>query len=258
MMSEEIVGRHLTDVLNAAVPDMADLLAANMIARAPTPATQRILPQYRSVLDPESRWMPSFWDVNGMVYNTNLVPPDRVPKQWSDLCDPYFKGNFSFDPVLGRIVAGFSIMFGDKTTDMFKCLGANKPIIQRGYSQRFLLMEAGDHAIVADSYLYQVFAAKKRNANSPTAVVPNLPMLAAFCAVGINRQTENPYASALFLDWIVTDEAQNYLAANLRGPTSVKHPFLPEDAKFIVMPNLPKAQLDPLVTLWRQEIEGSK
>src|SRR5262249_52991324 len=135
------------------------------------------------------------WSERGVVYNTDLVPPDKVPHKWTDLCDPFFKDSISFDPVQARIVAGFSAMFGDKTTDFFKCLGANKPIISRGPPQRFHLMEAGDHMIVGDCYPYEAIAEKRKNPNAPVAIAP-MPVLAGFGAVGINRNTPHPYASA--------------------------------------------------------------
>lgn len=137
LYAEETAGRHLTDVINVAVGDLTELLDHDMLARYKTPETERILPQYRGQFDPEGRYTLSFFDLNGMVYNTNLVPPDKAPQQWMDLCKPFFKGNISFDPVLARQVAGFYEMFGDKTVDFFRCLGANKPIVQRGFSQRF-------------------------------------------------------------------------------------------------------------------------
>ncbi len=260
LYSEEVAGRHLTDAINVAIVDMSDLLLKNMIARYPTPERDRIYPKFRDLFEPEGRFTLTFWDVNGMVYNTNLVPPDRVPKQWMDLCDPFFKGNFSFDPVLARQVAGFYTLMGDKTLEFFRCLGRNKPIVQRGFSQRFALMAAGDHMIEADSYLYQAYAEKKKNPQSPVAIVPTgtSPPLASFGGVGINRQTQHPYATALFVDWMVSDESQNYLAANLRGPVAAKHPYLTDDSKFVVMPDLPKNIIDPLVDEWRRNIEGTK
>jgi iron(III) transport system substrate-binding protein len=256
LYDEETAGRHLTDAVNVAVSDLTELLAHNMLARYQTPESERVLPQYRSAADPEGRYTLSFFDLNGMAYNTNLVPPDKAPKQWMDLCDPFFKGNISFDPVLARQVAGFYEMFGDRTVDFFRCLGANKPIVQRGFSQRFTLMMAGDHMVVGDAYTYQAVLEKRKRPDAPIAFVTTAPFLAGFGAVAINRDTDHPYASALFVDWMLSDAAQDYLSKQLRGPVTLKHPYMPDGAKFVVMPNLPKAQIDPLVAEWRHDIEG--
>jgi ABC-type Fe3+ transport system substrate-binding protein len=110
--------------------------------------------------------------------------------------------------------------------------------------------------VVGDAYVYHQVAAKRKNAEAPAAVVETAPFLAAFGGIGMNRQTEHPYATALFVDWILSDESQSYLAAQLRGPVTLKHPYLKDDAQFVIMPNLPKETIDPLVAEWRRDIEG--
>ncbi len=94
LYSEEVAGRHLTDTINVTIFDMSELLKRNMLARFPTSQTARILPKYRNNIDPENRYTPANWSERGMVYNTNLVPPDKAPKKWMDLCDPFFETIF--------------------------------------------------------------------------------------------------------------------------------------------------------------------
>jgi iron(III) transport system substrate-binding protein len=257
MFAEETAGRHLTDAVQVSILDFQNLLKSDFLARYPTPATAKVLPQYRKFLDPENRWVLSFWSDRNVIYNTSLVPPEKAPKTWMDLCDPFFKGNVSFDPVQARFVAGLYEILGDKLAGFMKCMGANKPIIARGVSQRTSLMLVGDHMVVADSYPYQAIAAQRKNAATPVGFMPATPLIASFGAVGMNRNTAHPYATALFADWIVSDEAQGYLAKVLRGPVTIKHPYLPDGAE-VVAPDLPKDLTDKLVHEWGREVEGRK
>ena len=78
-------------------------------------------------------------------------------------------------------------------------------------------------------------------ADTPAAIVTTAPVLGGFGAIGINRNTEHPYATALFVDWMLSDEAQQYLSDQLRGPVTLKHPYLPDDVQIANMPELPKA-----------------
>jgi ABC-type Fe3+ transport system substrate-binding protein len=190
-----------------------------------------------------------------MVYNTNLVPPDKAPKKWMDLCGPFFRGNFSFDPVQSRLVSGFYALFGADTVNFIRCLGNNKPIVQRGIQERFTLMMAGDHMIDADAYPYQAIDEKRKNPNVPLAISP-APVLAGFGAIGINRNTTHPYASALFTDFMLSDAEQNFLYRHLRGPVTMKHPYLPDNADLVVIPNLPSETLDPLVDEWKRDLDS--
>ena len=91
LLAEETVGRHLTDIIVTSVPDLAELLRRDYLAHYPTPADDLILPQYKKFIDPQNRWVSWFWTEQGISYNPNLVPADKVPKSWFDLCDPFFK-----------------------------------------------------------------------------------------------------------------------------------------------------------------------
>ncbi len=53
LYAEETAGRHLTDVINIALPDITTLVVRNMVARNPTPAVAALLPPYRGFIDPE-------------------------------------------------------------------------------------------------------------------------------------------------------------------------------------------------------------
>src|SRR5215475_7650360 len=79
LYAEETAGRHLTDVINVALPDLTALNARNMIARFTTPAIDRILPPYKGFIDPDARWVPWYWSEHGISYNERLVPKDKIP-----------------------------------------------------------------------------------------------------------------------------------------------------------------------------------
>ena len=216
-IAEETAGRHLTDILTLGVPDMAV-----------------ILKQYHGFIDKENRWVPWYWAEHGISYNTNLIKPDRAPKTWFDLCKPEFKGQASFDPSETRFLAGLYVMMGEeKTKEWLKCMGQNQPIVQTGHTQRMELMLTGDHALQGDNYFYTGMEAKKKDPKAPFAMVLTAPILSFAGGMIINKNTRNPYASALFVDWTLSQDSQNLINSILRGPLAVKHPFLPDDVKLV-------------------------
>src|SRR5215475_1559803 len=79
LYAEETAGRHLTDVINIALPDITTLTTRIMVARYTTPAVSALLPPYRGFIDPESRWTPWYWSEHGISYNSRLVPKDKIP-----------------------------------------------------------------------------------------------------------------------------------------------------------------------------------
>ena len=59
-------------------------------------------------------------------------------------------------------------------------------------------------------------------------MVLSAPVLSFAGAMVINKNTEHPYASALFVDWTLSPDSQNLINSILRGPLTIKHPYLPE------------------------------
>jgi iron(III) transport system substrate-binding protein len=259
LLAEETAGRHLTDAIVTAVMDLDELIRRNQVARYPTPAVDAILPRYRAFIDLQNRWIPWFWSEHGMSYNTSLVPPAQAPRHWSDLCNPFFRGSVSFDPAENRFLSGLNSMLGEAgTLRLLDCIGANDPIVQRGHTQRMELMLAGDHMVQGDNYLYQGVAMQRKNPAAPYAIVYSAPILATNDVAAINRNAPNPHAAALFADWTLSPESQAYLAAQLRGPVTLPHPYLPDNVELIDNIDPPPDVMERLLAGWYRYVEKKK
>jgi iron(III) transport system substrate-binding protein len=259
LIAEETAGRHLTDIMSLAVPDLPVILKQNLLARYPTPVTARVPKQFQGFLDKENRWVPWYWSEHGISYNTNLIPPEKAPKDWQDLCNPAYKGQVSFDPAETRFMVGLYILMGEeKFRAWLKCIGDNQPIIQRGHTQRMTLMLSGDHAIQGDNFLYQGAEEKKKDPKVPYAIAYSAPILAYAGAMVINKNTPNPHASALFTDWTLSDESQKYVADEFRGPLIGKHPYLPENIKTVTYGYVSDEIVNRLHEYWNQYIGKKK
>jgi iron(III) transport system substrate-binding protein len=259
LIAEETAGRHLTDVLSLAVPDLPVILKQDLLANYPTPATQRIPKKFQGFIDKVNRWLPWYWSEHGISYNTNLIPPEKAPKDWQDLCKPAYKGQVSFDPPETRFMVGLYVLMGEeKFKAWLKCMGENRPIIQRGHTQRMNLMLAGDHAIQGDNFLYVGAEAKKKDPKTPYAIVYSAPILAYAGAMVINKNTPHPYASALFSDWTLSDESQKYVADEFRGPLIGKHPYLPDETNVVTFGYISDEIVERLHGFWNQYIGKTK
>jgi iron(III) transport system substrate-binding protein len=255
-VAEETAGRHLTDIFSMAVPDLSEVLKQRLAATYPTPATGHILPAYHAFIDPDNRWVPYYWSEHGLSYNTDLVK-GHAPKGWFDLCDPYFKGNASYDPGELRFMTGLYAMLGAAETErLIKCIGANQPIISRGHEQRMTLMLAGDHMMQGDNYLYQGELAKRKDPSTPFAIVDGAPVLGFAGAMVINKNAPHPYAAALLADWALSEESQQYTAQQFRGPVAIKHPYLPEDAQIVPYGDTPPDLAEMLQGWWAKYVRS--
>lgn len=251
LIQEETVGRHLTDALSLAIPDLDVILERDLPARYPTPATAAILPQFRSFLDAASRWTPYYWSDFGMMYNTRMLPPGKEPKSWDDLCKPEYRGQVSFDGPNIRFLVGIYTMMGEeKTRAWTECIGKNKPIIQLGMPQRFELMLAGDHAIQGQNFNYYCPLRKQQLPAMPYALVLTAPVLGFAGSIVINKNTSHPHAAALLADWVLSADSQDFLAKGFRSPLAGKHPYLPDDVKVVTYGFTGKPVVDKVLTWW--------
>ncbi len=255
LYAEETAGRHLTDVINIALPDIPTLRSKDMVARYSATLLDKVLPPYKGFLDPENRWTPWYWSEHGISYNSNLVPKDKIPTSWDDLCNPFFKGSVSFDPAEDRYLAGLYALLGEEgATKLLKCIGANDPIIQRGHSQRIELMLAGDHMLQGDNYLYYGFVVKKKTPAAPYAIVASAPAVGFAGVAAINKNAPHPYAAALWTDWTLTEESQKFVASEYRGPITLKHPVIPESMKIVTYVDAPADVIKRLLGVWNQYV----
>jgi iron(III) transport system substrate-binding protein len=255
LLTEERVGRHLTDALSLAIPDLDELLALDLLARYASPATATILPQYRGFIDPSSRWTPYYWTDFGITYNTNMIPAAKAPKSWDDLCKAEYSGQVSFDGPNIRFLVGIYTMMGEeKTKAWLQCIGRNKPLIQLGPAQRFELMIAGDHALQGQNFVYYCPARKAQNPATPCAVVLTAPMLGFAGAIVINKHTGRPYSAALLADWVLSQESQVFLGKSFRGPLASKHPYLPESTPVVTYGLTGKEVVDKVLRWWDEYV----
>ena len=235
LVQEETAGRHLTDIITTAVPDMGQIMELDIAARYKTPATDALLPQYKGFIDPEGRWTPWYWSEHGLNYNTALLPKGLTLTSYWDLCKPEFKGQFSMDIAETRFMVGMYTMLGEgKLKEWLQCMGKNEPVIQNGHTVRLELMLAGDHWASPDNYLYRgTMMAEKNPKKAPFKVVYEAPIMAYAAGMVINKNVVHPYGAALLADWALTEECQNFMKAQYRGPVTVSHPYMPDNAQLV-------------------------
>ena len=126
-------------------------------------------------------------------------------------------------------------MLGEKgTEDYLKCLGANDPIIQRGHDQRMHLMLAGDHMVTGRQLSIQ--RACRSNERTRARLTPWCCRRRSSPLPASSRSTamrQHPNAAALYAEWLMSPESQQYIASQLRGPVILHHPFIPDDAEIV-------------------------
>lgn len=202
--------RYTADAITATFPIWNDLKKGGYLMKYRSPETKSFPNNMR---DPEDYWAVMYLQVQGMVYNTKLVPPQSAPKKYEDLLDPRWKGkkiamDYQEQPwytVMLEILGdekGANFMKGLAKQDLY--LRDNKVLLTN-------LLAAGEFQILANSYMDTTMQLKKSGA--PIDWVPGSnPIPAGTHLAGIYANAPHPNSAKLYLDFLLSEEGQKILA----------------------------------------------
>jgi iron(III) transport system substrate-binding protein len=210
--TEARAGRTIVDVVASATVEIWELKHKSYS----TPYLSPELAAFPSgSYDPQGYW--SSFEVTPIVvaFNTKLVPQDEAPRSYQDLLLPQWKGRMSLG---SDEYAWFAVMIDGmgkaKALEYMKALAAQQLYIPGTSSiVRLQLALAGESAIAIAARGRRVVEYKEKGAPvdyrlfDPYPAEPN--------AVSIMRRSAHPYASILFVDWILSEEAQTMMAQQI-------------------------------------------
>ncbi len=153
--------------------------------------------------------------VVGIVYNKNIMPPDKAPKTLHDLLKPEYKGKLAFpDPTRGAVAlmwpaSLYKLMGKDGADDYLRRLGATKPIMVEGVLNAAERATTGETPI-AISYLKYVATFAQKGA--PLDYVRMDKMLGHSHAIQLSSKAAHPSAGKAFIDHFLSDESLKIMA----------------------------------------------
>src|SRR5215475_14411055 len=165
--------------------------------------------------DPQGRWIAQRLQLAGIAVRTDKVAPADVPKTWSDLTNPKYKGQMvmpdpSFTAIQLVVVAMLSQKFG---WDFYKALRANDTMIVQGHQQVFSTMQSGERLIGAESSDPRSFAHGHEVPNQ-TLIAPSEGAFFVTSPTAIIKGAKSPNAAKLFAQFMIAPEAQKMIAAS--------------------------------------------
>jgi iron(III) transport system substrate-binding protein len=140
-------------------------------------------------------------------YNTSKVKAEDVPKKWTDLLDPKWKGKVStghpaFSGYVGTWVLQMKLLYG---WDFFKKLEKNKPQIGRSINDTVTALNAGEREVAAGADGSTMFSAERGN---PLGIkYPEDGAVLIIAPSAIVKGTKHPNAARLFMEYLYSVEA---------------------------------------------------
>jgi ABC-type Fe3+ transport system substrate-binding protein len=148
-----------------------------------------------------------------LVYNKQLVPPEKVPSKWEDLLRPDFKGKKFAADIRPLGVAALVPAWGlEKTIDFARKIAAQQPSWGRGHSIVIASVLAGETPM----FMGTNFGAVKRAQAKDRAKVLGYNFLdpvagRLLLTDAVLAAARNPYAALLWLEFQASPEGQKLL-----------------------------------------------
>lgn len=187
-----------------------------LLAELSPDVLERVPERFR---DPEGRWVGTSGRVRVAAYNTETVAESELPASVWDLLDPAWKGRIGFPPTnasFQAFVSALRILEGDdRAREWLDGIKANEPKLYEKNSQVVEAVAAGeiDLGLVNHYYLFELLD------EQPDAPAANHFFgggdpggLVNTAGVGIVASTDDEEDAERFVDFLLSDEGQEYYA----------------------------------------------
>ena len=148
-------------------------------------------------------------------YNTNLVKPGEVPRDWGDLLQPKWKGKLAIDENEVEWYASMLDYMGrDKGTAFMRSLARQEPQFRRGHTLLSKLLLAGDFPL---AIVHAAEMDEARKSGAPVDWVRTLdPIVTSPSVIAVAARAPNPQGARHFVDFVLSEEGQKLIAAQGR------------------------------------------
>lgn len=209
-------GQYIVDVYWAGMSTLGPIFALEKgsLARYMSPERAGIPDVYK---DEEGYWTATRISVASFVYHTMKVPPEKVPQNYHDLLDPFWKGKLSVDTSRARFPQLLVKRMGwEGAEEYLKKLAQQDLGLYRGRTARMQLILAGENFGSLDINADNVVEMKRKGAPLDYAVMD--PTLLSLTSVAMPKKAPHPHAALLLYDFIISKEGQEVLAREKNVP----------------------------------------
>lgn len=221
--TEALAGKLEADLITMSANYLDELRNAGALARARPPLRQQL---HDSFID-QAGWLNGLYNTAYLLhYNTKLVKPEELPKDWNDLLQAKWQGQLAIDQESYEWLSGLLDVMGEERGLRFaRQLAARDVAVRRGHTLLSQLLAAGEFKIVLEQYDHIAYRTLK--AGTPTNYVFLNPIIAeAPNAAWIARNAARPHGAALLMDFLLGKESQSYFAQRGRHMAHKDAPYL--------------------------------
>jgi iron(III) transport system substrate-binding protein len=211
ILGEARAGKHEVDVSNQPPETIFEITQAGLIERYQSPNRAAVR---REMMDESGVWTAAYHLVIVVAYNTKMVSKEELPKRYEELADLRWKGRLHLDPDDVDWFDSLLNYWGEKKGLAFmRQLAALAPDLRIGKTLSAQLLGAGEFGIAP--YLNGYRIAEMKAQGAPVEFLLMDPVFSKPRVVFLAKHAPHPYAAILFLDWILSKEAQTLIGQKL-------------------------------------------
>ncbi|HEY2989308.1 MAG TPA: extracellular solute-binding protein [Candidatus Binatia bacterium] len=212
ILTETRAGRWEFDAVG--ITQMETLAQQKALSSYVSPETKAYIAEFK---DPAGFWTSYAAIYYVLGYNTRLVAQNEAPKQWRDLLDAKWKGQFSMDREEYAWYATLQASWGkEKTREYMEALAKQDIQWRKDHILIAQLLAAGEFPL-AIVYVHNVEDLKKKGA--PVEWISSVdPIVAALRRIALSARPSHPSTAKLFIDFILSKEGQEIIRAQGRVP----------------------------------------
>ncbi|WP_114965807.1 extracellular solute-binding protein [Alkalilacustris brevis] len=192
---------------------------ADMFAPLPEATLEKVSPVYR---DSDGRWIGISGRARVLIYSPERMSAEELPRTLADVTDPQYAGRMALPPTNGSFiahVAALRVAEGDDyTLEWLRGIAANDPVIVRNNTAAYQAIADGeaDFAMTNNYYLGRFLASDPGFPIAQAQFEPgNLGNLMMPAGIGILATSDNTQAAVAFVDYLLSQTAQQYFTGNV-------------------------------------------
>jgi iron(III) transport system substrate-binding protein len=226
ILTENRAGQNLWDVAMTTSFYGHNLKKRGLFAPYDSPERKYFRDGYK---DPQGAWTSIYTNYAAFGYNTRAVPKASVPKSYTDLLKPDWKGQLGMDSKAYEWFGTMIRSMGEEKGLAFMRELAKQAQLRAGRTLLAQLVAAGEFtgALTAYSQTFEVL----KPTGAPIEWVYLNPVFANIHPVGISAKAPHPNAARLFIDFVLSKRGQELVRGMNRIPDRIDTP--PEQARLM-------------------------
>lgn len=217
-LTEARAGRHAVDVVQVDLSYGYQLLNASLVQPYPIAGASRF---YDGTYDSGGYWHSMYYLTTALIYNTSSIKPEQAPKNYEDLLNAGWKGKMLFDPEAGYILAAMEEAWGrEKAVAYLTKLSKQDLSYRRGGTLTTQVVTSGEYPI--GIAINGETSAAIREKGAPLGFKVLAPSIVKPEGLFLAKNAPHPHAALLFAEWVLSEEAQSFLATTLGKGSAMK------------------------------------